>query len=243
MHSEMHKAKKRNIRSPEKSVSWLNSLNGCLLELVIPLGPRFQADVPEWECPSNEASPTSHPDTSKWLGTKIWPLKDENTLKEGDKIGKGRSDSCTCPARGSAQCIRKHVSEARKRLQFDLGPAYKSWKFDEMGEDVGKSWTPKQKTKFDYLVKINPLSEDKSFLKSAERYFHSKTRKDIVSYYLNVYVPNRIRMLTSSGCKVVDSDDDQVVEVTNAVNPLKRSRPNHVDVTQLVRSHYLTGKR
>lgn len=238
----MHKPKKRNLQSPQKSVDWLEYINGCLPGLVIPLGPRFQADVPEWTGASNDQYVNGDLDSSRWLGTKTWVLQDDST-DSGGKIGKGRPDYCSCSSAGSPQCVKLHISEARARLQSDLGPAFKSWKFDEMGEDVGKSWTSKQKKRFDNLVRSNPLSQGKSFLQPAVSSFPSKTRKYIVSYYINVYVPKRISMLTRSGCKVLDSDDDEVEAAPNAKNSLKRSRPNSDDSTKLAKSHYLTGRR
>ncbi|KNA11778.1 hypothetical protein SOVF_131960 [Spinacia oleracea] len=238
----MHKPKKRNLQSPQKSADWLQYINDCLPGLVIPVGPRFQADVPEY----NDQFANGDSDTSRWLGTKTWALEDDDstTTDSGGKIGKGRPDSCFCSSRGSPLCVKQHITEARARLQSYLGPAFKSWNFDEMGYDVGKTWSSKQKKKFDNLVRANPLSEGKSFLQPAQLSFPSKTRKDIVSYYLNVYVPKRISMITQSGCKVLDSDDDEVEEAPNAKNSLKRSRPDSEDSsTKLAKSHYLTGRR
>ncbi|XP_074303095.1 AT-rich interactive domain-containing protein 2-like [Silene latifolia] len=234
----MQKPKKRT--SPKKKVDWLEYLNDCLPALVIPIGSRFQVDIPECKGPSYDS------DTARRLGTIIWPRRYNNGPMEERKIGNGRPDSCTCSSPGSEQCVKLHISEARKKLQSELGSAWKTWKFDEIGEDAGKLWTSKDKLKFDKLVKTNPLSEGKSFLKPAEEAFPYKTRKGIVSYYLNVYVPKRISMLTRSGCKTLDSDDDEIQETSTTTknsNSLKRVRPNHVDITELVKSHYLTGRR
>ncbi|KAL2898777.1 AT-rich interactive domain-containing protein 2 [Bienertia sinuspersici] len=238
----MHKPKKRNLQSPQKSVDWLQYINDCLPGLVIPIGPRFQADVPEWTEASNERYANGDLDSSRWLGTKTWPLHNEGK-DSGHKIGKGRADRCTCTTPGSPYCVKKHVMEAQAKLQSELGPAFKSWKFDEMGEDVGKSWSSKQKRRFENLVKTNPLSQNKSFLKPAESSFPSKTRKEIVSYYLNVYVPRRISMITRSGGKVLDSDEDEVEQTPNGKNSLKRSRTDNDDSTKLAKPNYLTGRR
>ncbi|CAO2825141.1 unnamed protein product [Amaranthus hypochondriacus] len=237
----MHKPKKRNLQSTQKT-DWLEYVNDCLPALVIPVGPRFQAVVPEWMGASKQTYENGDLITSKWLGTKVWPLKDDSE-DQGVQIGKGRPDLCTCSTRGSPYCVKLHISEARAKLQSELGPAFNKWKFNEMGADVGKSWSSKQKKRFDELVKANPLSQNKSFLQPAESCFLSKTRKDIVSYYLNVYVPKRINMLTRSGCKVLDSDDDEVEEVLNAKNSRKRSQSNSDDGTKVAKSHYLTGRR
>lgn len=240
----MHKPKKRNLRSPQKSVEWLEDISDCLPGLVIPVGPRFQADVAEWTGLSNEGRYLNGDvNTSKWLGSRTWPLQDGITITTGGgEIGRGRPDSCSCSYPGSSPCIHRHVSEERGRLQSDLGPAFKSWKFDEMGVDVSKSWTSKQRDKFDDLMMMtNPVSRGKSLLMSVESSFPSKNWKDIVSYYLNVYVPKRISMRTRSGCQVLDSDDDEAEEAHNGKNSLKRCRP--VDNTMLAKSHYLTGRR
>ncbi|KAK9755734.1 hypothetical protein RND81_01G046400 [Saponaria officinalis] len=235
----MHKSKKRT--PPKKSVNWLKILDDCTPGLVIPVSARFQADVPEWKDPSQEGSSSDESDTLRLLGTTTWPHEDDNAPTEEGDIGKGRPDSCACKSPGSAQCVKVHVSEARKKLQSELGPAFKSWKFDEMGEDVAKSWSSRQKTMFVQLVKSNPLLlQGKSFLMLAEASFTSKTQKDIVSYYLNVHVPKRISTLTRSGCKMLDSDDD---EVEGASTARKRSQADHVDVTEFVKSHYLIGRR
>lgn len=63
------------------------------------------------------------------------------------------------------------------------------------------------------------------------------------SYYLNVYLPKRISMIIQSGCKVLDSDDDEVEGAQSAKNSLKRSRPDSEDSTKLAKSHYLMGRR
>ncbi|GMH12244.1 hypothetical protein Nepgr_014085 [Nepenthes gracilis] len=238
----MHKPRKRNRCSRPKSVDWLEYLNDGEPRLVVPVGPRFQADVPEWKGPCNEEFGRrggANLDDSRWLGIRTWPIKGSCVGAEGGKIGKGRSDSCSCTSPGSSDCIKFHVAEERERLHSNLGPAFRSWKFDVMGEDVSKSWTMEQQKKFDSLVRMNPVSQGSSFLDPAMTFFLSKTRKDVVNYYLNVYLPKRISMKTHLGFKVLDSDDDEAGDATNDTNRPKRSRLSGLDVRKHVKSRYL----
>ncbi|GMH12724.1 hypothetical protein Nepgr_014565 [Nepenthes gracilis] len=234
----MHKPKQRNRRSPQKSIDWLEYMNNCLPRLVVPVGPRFQADVPEWKGPFTKASSCDGDDgsdtSSRWLGTQAWPIKDSHggdsgggnfvkrrsdfpsLVAKSEKIGKGRSDSCRCSSPGSPDCIKRHIAEAQKRLRFDLGPAFTSWKFDEMGENVAKTWTTEEEKRFEFFVRMNPASQGRSLFRPAITSFPSKTREDIVSYYLNVYLPRRISMKNESGCMMLDSDDEVARDSINA---------------------------
>ncbi|GMH12241.1 hypothetical protein Nepgr_014082 [Nepenthes gracilis] len=243
----MHKPRKQNCCSRRKLVDWLEHLNDCEPSLVVPVGPRFQADVPDWKGPCNEEFGRrggANLDDSRWLGTQTWPIKGSCVGAKGGKIGKGRSDSCSCTSLGSSDCIKRHVAEERKRLHSNLGPAFRSWKFDVMGEDVSKSWTMEQQKKFHSLVRTNPVSQGSNFLDPTTAFFSSKTQKDVVSYYLNVYLPKRISMKTHLGFKVLDSDDDEAGDATDDTNRPKRSRSRGLDVGKHVKFRFLVdGKK
>ncbi|CAO2840798.1 unnamed protein product [Amaranthus hypochondriacus] len=235
----MQKTKKICPKSSQED--WLEYLDACLPALVIPIGSRFQVNVPEWEGAPNETSVNGYSDASKWSGTRIWPLENENKDSEVE-IGKGRPSFCGCSfSPGTPTCVKLHISKAKAKLQAELGPAFETWKFNKMGESVGTSWSSKQKKRFDNLVKANPLSKNMSFLQPAMSAFPSKTRMDIANYYLNVYIPRHIGKLTRSGRKVVDSDDDE--EVGNAKNSPEITVNDSDDSTKLVKPHYLTGRR
>lgn len=77
-----------------------------------------------------------------------------------------------------------------------------------MGDDVSKVWNKEEQRKFDYVVKMNITSSDTSFVKVASQCFAHHSKRSIVSYYLNVYIPRRISAQTRSGCNYVDTDDD-----------------------------------
>ncbi|RYR75384.1 hypothetical protein Ahy_A02g010037 [Arachis hypogaea] len=88
----------------------------------VPIGPRHQIMVPEWNGDGGGDAASSDSD-SKWLGTIIWPLKDgmnPRVMIERDPIGKGRQDSCDCSARGLVDCVGFHVAEKRTKLKLEL---------------------------------------------------------------------------------------------------------------------------
>ncbi|KAK3226202.1 hypothetical protein Dsin_006064 [Dipteronia sinensis] len=180
---------------------------------VIPIGPKFQAEVPEWTVPINKGKLYGCDGDSeilKWLGTKIWPIEKRSRKRNMKVIGRGRPESCSCVSPGSADCIKGHTHLARLALKSDLGPAFLSWKFDEMGEVVSKTWTVKEQSVFESLVKNNPLSNGMEFWERALKLFPFKGKKSILSYYYNVFNPRRMSQLTRSSLDQVDSDEDQV---------------------------------
>ncbi|KAI0498420.1 hypothetical protein KFK09_021662 [Dendrobium nobile] len=200
-------------RRSQRTLGLLKIGDSHLPRTRIPVGSSFQADVPHWtESPSykHDSDDYVEADDSRWLGTPVWPAKACNVKIIEEKIGKGRADFCYCAHPGSVECIKIHVNSARLQLKSNLGSVFRYWGFYEMGEeDVSKSWTSEEQTIFDNLVRLNPLSEGKSFLEPASKYFTSKSKKDIVSYYYNVYVlrrmSNRTRVLSGS----IDSEDDE----------------------------------
>ncbi|KAJ4823368.1 hypothetical protein Tsubulata_027316 [Turnera subulata] len=179
---------------------------------VIPVGPGFQAKVSDW-AGSNDLQNhynDGDPENLKWLGTRVWPLEEESEEAEDDEIGKGRPDSCSCLFSGSAKCIKLHILEARLRLRSTLGPAFSSWKFNEMGECVAHSWSLTEQRKFDSLMKCNLSSKKVSFKKLALKHFPSKCHENLVSYYHNVYILRHMSQITRVSLGKVESDEDQV---------------------------------
>ncbi|XP_057772450.1 AT-rich interactive domain-containing protein 1-like [Salvia miltiorrhiza] len=196
----------------KKPIDWFSFVTDERGKLAIPIGPRFQVDIPSWNPPSSKSrltiGDTELEDENKWLSIPVWPLKGRSQNTYHDTIGKGRPWGCICAFPGSIECVRQHVYDKRLQLKIELGPAFWKWRFDVMGEDVSKVWNSEEQRKFDYIVKKNLTSLDTSFVKVASQCFPCQSKGNIISYYLNVYIPRRISVQTRSSCNIVDSDDD-----------------------------------
>ncbi|KAK2414595.1 hypothetical protein P8452_60001 [Trifolium repens] len=90
--------------------NFLPSRGNHLSRSVVPIGPRFQAEVPKWEATTN-IKQYNNDDCLKWLGTQIWPMSTicKSTAKG---IEKGIFDSCLCCNRKLVDCVEKHNGEA-----------------------------------------------------------------------------------------------------------------------------------
>ncbi|XP_059642584.1 AT-rich interactive domain-containing protein 2 isoform X2 [Cornus florida] len=170
----------------------------------VSVGPLFQAEVPKWTGVVSE----SH---SKWLGTTIWPLEDvkHNSFNEMDPIGKGRQDSCGCRLPGSVDCVRFHIAEKRMKLKLELGLAFYHWRFNHMGEEVSLSWTIEEEERFKRVVRSNSQFLNKCLWDNASKFFPTKTREKLVSYYFNIFLVQRRSYQNRVTPKDIDSDDDE----------------------------------
>ncbi|XP_023635997.1 AT-rich interactive domain-containing protein 1 isoform X2 [Capsella rubella] len=181
---------------------------------VIPIGPRFQAEIPVWIAPTKKGKFYGSPgdsDTLRWLGTGVWPTYSLKKTVHCKKVGEGRSDYCSCTSPRSVDCRKRHTREARELLKKEINRAFYTWKFDEMGEEVVSKppWTAKEEQKFEALVKKNPLSSSEGFWEFACNAFPRRSAKDLISYYYNVFLIKRMRLLAhSSTANHIDSDDD-----------------------------------
>ncbi|KAL1194192.1 AT-rich interactive domain-containing protein 2 [Cardamine amara subsp. amara] len=165
-------------------------------------GPKHQAQVDEW-------TGTSSASDTKWLGTCIWPLKNEEALDETFEdglVGKGRPDSCSCDSSisNSIECVRFHIAEKRMELKHELGDAFFKWRFDEMGEEVSLRWTQKQEKRFKDMM----IADPSDFWKKAARCFKGKKIEQIVSYFFNVFLINKRRYQNRVAPSSIDSDDE-----------------------------------
>jgi len=122
----------------------------------IPIGPTFQADIPDWKDPTNKEDVSDENvelNNSRWLGTQIWPIEGDDTQSRKELIGKRKAFSCKCTAQGSVERARFHVNMVRLHLNSELGPAFFSLGFADMGEEVSRTWTQEEQMKFDDLVR------------------------------------------------------------------------------------------
>lgn len=211
--------RRRHLEPSRRSIRLLNFIGDHLQRKAVPVGPRFQAEIPEWDGRVDRSilidEYNSGSDHSKWLGSQVWPAEIGHIKTTGRRIGKGRHNSCSCVSRGSADCVKCHILEERILLQRDLGPAFSSWKFDEMGEQVSESWSLKERRTFESLMKKRPSSNEKSYWKRALKCLPSKSKKDFIDYYFNVYIPHRMNLNRSPSIKQVDTDDDDEDEAKN----------------------------
>lgn len=169
----------------------------------IPVGPDFQAAVPDFTEVSDLESYQELTKDSKWLGTRVWTSEPD---ADNTDIGQGRpSTNCRCRAPGSEECARLHVSEKRAQLKLQLGAAFEAWGFDTMGEDVANSWTATEESIFGGTV-----SRKKGLLQPKTTVKLGKSYMEIISYYFNVLVLRRICAQARLG-DLVDSDDDTYV--------------------------------
>ncbi|KAL3837877.1 hypothetical protein ACJIZ3_022468 [Penstemon smallii] len=171
-----------------------------LFRPAIPVGPAHEADLPVL---TTRVAYNSD-DTTRWLGTKVWPV--ENTHMPDVPIGRGRDTNvqCTCQHPGSSKCIMRHVKEKKVRLKSELGPAYSDMGFDKMGDEASKNLSTMQKIKLDAIM----TKEKQGFLKSALKSLPKLTRETIIGYYFNVTVPNRIGWKTRDGLSAEEIDSD-----------------------------------
>ncbi|KAM7522103.1 hypothetical protein LguiA_012005 [Lonicera macranthoides] len=229
---------RRTLEKKPNPISWFKFVNDDHLRLAIPVGPRFQADLPKWMGPLNNES-----NDAKWLGTTIWPINGRCLETKGDAVGQGRPNFCLCLSPGSVECVKRHVLDKRIQLVLDLGPAFWRWKFDEMGEEVSKLWNLEEEKEFENLFKTNLISRGKSLLKPALERLGSQSKKTIVSYYFNVYIPRRMSTQTRSGCVVVDTDDEGEIPCPK-VSP-KKCQANNVTVygCKYLKTGYVKGTR
>ncbi|GFZ01640.1 hypothetical protein Acr_15g0002490 [Actinidia rufa] len=221
-------------------VDWVEFITDENHKLAIPCGSRFQVDLSDWTGPPHEGYDESS--TSRWLGTKVWPIEDAHSDTNVDLIGKGRSDSCTCPSPGSIECVKHHVNDKKVQLQSDLDSAFGKWRFNEMGEGVSDIWSSEEQKQFDCIVKMNPASEGKSFLKPAMECFRTQ-RETILSYYFNVYVPRCMSNKARAGSRIVDSDDDEEGEDSKSSQKRSRADDSISRKAKYARNRYLTGIR
>lgn len=199
---------------------------------LVPIGSDFQAEIPEWDTHGNEQKCISSVDTfvtldqpsqysklevgddsrdeSRLYGTCIIPMpelgRSENSV---ERIGAGRI-SCSCEDEGSLQCVKQHIAEAREKLRVNLGQEnFVKLGFCDMGDIVSEKWSEEEELIFHEVVSSNPAILGKNFWDYLSIEFPSKTKKEIVSYYFNVFMLRKRAMQNRSVPLIIDSDDDE----------------------------------
>ncbi|MFS7919053.1 putative SANT/Myb domain-containing protein [Helianthus anomalus] len=95
---------------------------------------------------------------------------------------------CECMDNGSIRCVQQHVNELRLNLKESLGlEKFVNLGFNSMGEEVACNWTDEEQH-FQDIIYSNPISHGKKFWEGLSVEFPTRTRKDLVSYYFNVFI-------------------------------------------------------
>ncbi|NP_001413689.1 hypothetical protein VPH35_046232 [Triticum aestivum] len=181
----------------------------------IGVGEQFQAEIPDWTGPPSDAELSwyrNDPNTSKMLGSRTWPPEGYVLQTNIVVAGQGRPESCNCPYPGNFYCRLHHINTARDRLRSEIGQVFTEWKFDLMGEQVSKMWSIEEQLKFAAVEQLVPVFENKSFWAIAAKHFASKTRVDLVRYYLNVFLMRRVSNQCRLSLLEIDSDEDEAEE-------------------------------
>ncbi|TYJ42911.1 hypothetical protein E1A91_A03G119300v1 [Gossypium mustelinum] len=181
------------------------------------LGPNHQANVPSLgrhikdKFVQNCASDTNDIGYEViMMGTCVIPMPDSDlSANDSGKVGAGRTD-CSCLDGGSFRCVRQHVMEAREKLRKSLGhEKFVKLGFYDMGEDVAYKWSEEEEEIFREVVYSNPASLGKKFWKHFSMVFPSRSKRELVSYYFNVFILQRRAVQNRSSILDIDSDDDE----------------------------------
>ncbi|XP_027097970.1 uncharacterized protein [Coffea arabica] len=181
----------------------------------IPIGPNHQAEIPPWDPQAVETDPLTpnncvRDDNEEAVGTCIISASLSSYASRDEvKIGQGRKD-CVCLDRGSVRCVRQHIKEAREKLREVIGDEkFLELGFYDMGEEVAAKWTEEEERVFHEVVYYNPVSLGKNFWKQLAVAFPSRTSRDLVSFYFNVFMLRRRAVQNRSNLLEIDSDDDE----------------------------------
>ncbi|KAI3516578.1 hypothetical protein L1887_15499 [Cichorium endivia] len=160
----------------------------------VPIGPDHQADVPEFD-----------PDLARNLSENR-----EKSPKGVCVISPARETECRCLDSGSIRCVQQHINEVRLNLKNSLGlEKFIDLGLNEMGEEVSCNWTPEEQQLFQDVVYSNPVSLGRRFWEQLSIAFRSRTKKELVSYYFNVFMLRRRAVQNRSNLLEIDSDDDE----------------------------------
>lgn len=211
-----------NPERPIRTLAHLEDVYSLLLEhpprKLVPIGPNHQADVSAWDSEvskicansssSSEAGPYGY--GKALVGTCVIPMPDLESLSyDGKTVGNGRT-GCSCEDMGSMRCVRQHIVESREDLKKSLGhQRFLGLGFYDMGEFVAENWSEEEEQLFHRVVFSNPVSLGRSFWNSLSAVFPYRTKKEIVSYYFNVFMLRKRAGQNRCASMSIDSDNDE----------------------------------
>ncbi|KAG7023221.1 AT-rich interactive domain-containing protein 2, partial [Cucurbita argyrosperma subsp. argyrosperma] len=187
----------------------------------VSIGPDHQAIVPPWrsrdvEVMSYVSGSDSKSDLTgaeyekRLIGTCVIPMPDEDSpISCSQEFGSGRA-ACSCEDGGSVGCVNMHIAEAREQLKSSIGQErFVELGFFEMGEQVAQKWSEEEERLFYEVVFSNPVSVGKNFWGDLSVVFASKSKREIVSYYFNVFMLRRRAEQNRCDSLNIDSDNDE----------------------------------
>ncbi|KAL0924868.1 hypothetical protein M5K25_005726 [Dendrobium thyrsiflorum] len=198
----------------------------------VPIGLDHQADLPQWtpkdfgrpgsqfgfsaaHSARSNVTPTlpviesNEVSADKWLGICVIPMPGLHSMPVETHLCCPKQD-CDCSDEGSIRCVRHHVMEAREKLKGALGnKKFIELGFPDMGEDVAQRWTEEEDNLFHMIVLSNSASLGRNFWTILPRTFPSRSFKEIVSYYFNVFILRKRADQNRMDPLNVDSDNDE----------------------------------
>ncbi|CAH8387551.1 unnamed protein product [Eruca vesicaria subsp. sativa] len=167
----------------------------------VPLGSNHQASIPECETRVK----TNDDVERKLMGKCIIPMPETDLCV----AGQGRKE-CLCLDKDTVRCVRRHIMEARESLIEAIGyEKFTELGLCEMGDEVISLWSEDEEDLFHKVVYSNPISLGRDFWKQLKATFPSRTMKELVSYYFNVFILRRRATQNRLKTLDVDSDDDE----------------------------------
>ncbi|OIV94220.1 hypothetical protein TanjilG_09375 [Lupinus angustifolius] len=212
---------------PKKSYDDVYSSLDCSPRKSVPVGPNHQAVLPVWSGKVNKISKlviynddipfsglvsihTAHDNEERLMGTSVLPMPDSSLYSSNSNEGGEGRIECDCLDQGSIRCVRQHVREERENVRRTLGMEnFVNLGFCDMGEYVALKWNEEEEEVFHEVVYSNPASLGRNFWKILSAAFPTRTNKEIVSYYFNVFMLRRRAAQNRSRFLDIDSDDDE----------------------------------
>ncbi|KAI3696332.1 hypothetical protein L1987_79345 [Smallanthus sonchifolius] len=177
------------------------SLLNCSPRKEVPIGPEHQADVPEFDSHSARNYISYNGREQILAGVCVISNQEDDTVI--------LQTDCKCMDDGSIRCVQQHVNEARLNLKESLGlEKFINLGFNTMGEEVACNWVDEEQH-FQDIIYSNPSSHGKRFWEVLSIEFPTRTKKELVSYYFNVFIYRRRAIQNRSQLLAIDSDDDE----------------------------------
>ncbi|KAI4335925.1 hypothetical protein L6164_014521 [Bauhinia variegata] len=185
----------------------------------VPVGPDHQANIPTWDSRGVNSRSDAVSDSNfvfgdeidkSLMGTCVIPMSDGGLSDcDDEKVGKGRTD-CDCEDRCSVRCVRQHVVEKGEEIFKSLGQErFINLGLCDMGEQVAEKWSAEEEQLFHEFVFSNPASMGKNFWNNLPTVFPSRSKKELVSYYFNVFMLRKRAEQNRNDLLNIDSDNDE----------------------------------